>query len=67
MPSVPSGPSRRPSIRGELARVEAERERDRREKRDPAVPPSIVVYVQPHEPPASAPIGTLWLDTSAEV
>jgi hypothetical protein len=66
MGSVPTGPARRPSLRGELGRIEAERERDRREQRDPVQPPSILVYVQPHEPPASSPVGTLWLDTSVE-
>ena len=66
MPSVPTGAPRRPNLRGELGRIEAERERDRRERRDPPVPPSILVYVQPHEPPASAPVGTLWLDTCVE-
>ncbi len=67
MGSVNTGPARAlPSIRGELDRINTERERDRRERRDPVAPPSIPVYVQPHEPPASAPVGTLWLDTSVE-
>jgi hypothetical protein len=62
-----SAPRQVPSFRGEMDRIDAERERDRRERRDPIVPPSILVYVQPDEPPASAPVGTLWLDTSVEV
>lgn len=62
-----TAPRQVPSLSGEFARVDAERERDRRERPAPALTKAILVYVQPDEPPASSPVGTLWLDTSVEV